>query len=53
MPKQTKPDTDKAQVEAFRQIAKSLECDEDAKKFDKTLSKMAKRKPSQTNPQKK
>ena len=37
--------TDKAQIEKFKEAARELECDDDYQRFDERLKKLVKHKP--------
>jgi hypothetical protein len=45
MPSSKTKDSEKSQLDRFRETARQLECDEDQERFEKKLSKIAKAKP--------
>lgn len=46
MRKHPMPDVPKSQIEKFKQAARELETDDDEKRFDEKLGKIAKQKPT-------
>jgi hypothetical protein len=50
MPSSKTKNSEKSQLDRFREIARQIECDEDKERFEEKLRKIAKTKPKSPSP---